>query len=265
MPALQLTGLQENVLLKPYTTFKIGGPARFLCRADSADAMVQALQAAARAELPQLVLGEGSNVLIADAGPNRWLMYGAMGFESLTSGMGTGAFSVLLLRMTMKQFSATQYALFSSLFALPRILAGPVTGVMVDAAGWSQFFWFTIAVGIPGLLMLQRFAPLGTREPEIETLAEIRPLRLTRAGLFGRALLGGALAFAFAAVCMALLDAVKHRRLVPAEGFDLLTPLQALFRPEDVSGWVSLFGVSLFSIVLALATAATAVARSKKS
>ncbi|TSC77146.1 MAG: UDP-N-acetylmuramate dehydrogenase [Parcubacteria group bacterium Gr01-1014_31] len=70
LPALRgiIPSLQENVLLKPYTTFKIGGPARFLCRADSADAMVQALQAAARAELPQLVLGEGSNVLISDAG-----------------------------------------------------------------------------------------------------------------------------------------------------------------------------------------------------
>ncbi len=210
------------------------------------------------------ILSNFGYVLIAEVGVHRPLMYGAMGFESLTTGMGTGAFSVLLLRMTQKQFSATQYALFSSLFALPRILAGPVTGVMVDAAGWSQFFWFTIAIGIPGLLMLQRFAPLGTREPEIETLAVIRPRRLTRAGLFVRALLGGALAFAFAAVCVALLDAVKHRRQALTDGFDLLTPLQALFLPQDISGWVSLFGVSLFSIVLALATAATAAARSKK-
>lgn len=210
------------------------------------------------------ILSNFGYVLIAEVGVHRPLMYGAMGFESLTTGMGTGAFSVLLLRMTMKQFSATQYALFSSLFALPRILAGPVTGVMVDAAGWSNFFWFTIAIGIPGMLMLQRFAPLGTRDPEIETLAEIRPRRFTRAGLFGRALLGGVLAFAFAAICVALLDAVKHERLAPADGFDLLMPLQALFRPEDISGWVSLFGVSLFSIVLALATAATAAARSKR-
>jgi hypothetical protein len=37
-----------------------------------------------------------------------------------------------------------------------------------------------------------------------------------------------------------------------------------LFEPADVSGWVSLFGVTLFSIVMALATAATAAARSKK-
>ena len=56
-------------------------------------------------------------------------MYAATSFELLTSGLGTGAFSVLLLRMTQKRFSATQYALFSSLFALPRLLAGPITGL----------------------------------------------------------------------------------------------------------------------------------------
>jgi PAT family beta-lactamase induction signal transducer AmpG len=63
-------------------------------------------------------------------------MYAATGFELLTSGMGTGAFSVLLLRLTERRFSATQYALFSSLFALPRILAGPIAGA-VNAMGWS--------------------------------------------------------------------------------------------------------------------------------
>ena len=50
-------------------------------------------------------------------GPNLPLMYGATSFELFTSGLGTGAFSVLLLRMTQRRFSATQYALFSSLFA----------------------------------------------------------------------------------------------------------------------------------------------------
>ncbi|HSG05976.1 MAG TPA: MFS transporter, partial [Nitrospiria bacterium] len=96
------------------------------------------------------ILSNFGYVLVAEVGVNRPLMYGAMGFEALTTGMGTGAFSVLLLRMTQKRFSATQYALFSSLFALPRILSGPVTGVMVDAVGWREFFIFTMAVGIPG-------------------------------------------------------------------------------------------------------------------
>src|SRR5207342_2435420 len=48
--------------------------------------------------------------LIAQAGaPNLPLMYAATSFELLTSGLGTGAFSVLLIRMTQKRFSATQY------------------------------------------------------------------------------------------------------------------------------------------------------------
>jgi PAT family beta-lactamase induction signal transducer AmpG len=210
------------------------------------------------------ILSNFGYVLIAEIGVNRPLMYGAMGFESLTTGMGTGAFSVLLLRMTQKQFSATQYALFSSLFALPRILAGPVTGVMVDAVGWGQFFWFTIAVGIPGMLMLHRFAPLGARDPEIETLAAINPRRMSRGMLFARGLLGGVIAFSLAALAVSLLEAVKRQRLAPWAGFDLYTPLADLFLPANLSDWLSLFGVTLFSVVFALATAATAFARSKK-
>ncbi|GAB4507477.1 MAG: AmpG family muropeptide MFS transporter [Sulfuricaulis sp.] len=201
-------------------------------------------------------------VFIAEIGVNRPLMYTAMGFESLTTGMGTGAFSVLLLRMTMKQFSATQYALFSSLFALPRILAGPVTGVMVDAIGWREFFLFTIAIGIPGMLMLQRFSPLGKREPEIQQLAEIEPRVLSRGELIRRAIIGGLVGFGIAALSVALLDAFKHQKT--SASFDLLVPLAALFTPTDISGWVSLFGATLFSIVIALATAATAAARSRK-
>ena len=67
--------------------------------------------------------------------------------------------------MTSKRFSATQYALFSSLFALPRVIAGPLTGFLVAAVGWPAFFLSTMVIGIPGLVMLARFAPPGVREP----------------------------------------------------------------------------------------------------
>jgi len=103
-------------------------------------------------------------ILLAGSAPNLALLSGAMAFENLTQGMGTGAFSVLLLRLTQKRFSATQYALFSSLFGLPRLGAGPVSGFLVNAMGWPAFFWLTIVAGIPGLLFLQRFVPLGVRE-----------------------------------------------------------------------------------------------------
>jgi PAT family beta-lactamase induction signal transducer AmpG len=100
--------------------------------------------------------------------PNLVAMYGATGFEVFTSGLGMGAFGVLLLRLTEKRFSATQYALFSSLFAVPRIVAGPITGFTVDAVGWPWFFLWTMVLGLPGLVMLARFVPLGVREPNLE-------------------------------------------------------------------------------------------------
>jgi PAT family beta-lactamase induction signal transducer AmpG len=108
-------------------------------------------------------------ILLADSPPDRALLTAAMAFENLTQGLGTGAFSVLLLRLTQKRFSATQYALFSSLFGLPRLWSGPLSGFLVNAMGWQAFFWLTIVAGIPGLLLLHRFAPLGVREL---TLAE---------------------------------------------------------------------------------------------
>jgi len=209
------------------------------------------------------VLSNAGYVLIASVGANRPLMYAAMGFESLTSGMGTGAFSVLLLRMTQKQFSATQYALFSSLFALPRLLAGPVTGVMVDAMGWRDFFLFTIAIGIPGLLMLQRFSPLGVREPQLEGLAEIAPRPVTRADLVRRGVIGGAAGMAIAVASMLLLAVLRQRKAAPAEPFDITANLWAMLLPTDTGAALGLFGAVLFALVLGLASAATAAARSR--
>jgi len=99
--------------------------------------------------------------------PKVAVMYGATGFEVFAAGLGMGAFGVLLFRLTDKRFSATQYALFSSLFAVPRVLAGPVTGFTVSALGWPSFFLLTMALGLPGLVMLARFVPIGVREPDL--------------------------------------------------------------------------------------------------
>jgi PAT family beta-lactamase induction signal transducer AmpG len=201
-------------------------------------------------------------VAVAEVGVNRPLMYAAMGFESLTTGMGTGAFSVLLLRMTQKRFSATQYALFSSLFAVPRILAGPVTGVLVDAIGWRNFFLFTIAAGLPGLVLLQRFCPAGRRDPEfaVETVGAVLPLG--RTALLARAMIGGMIGFIGGALIVALLGAMKRVHMTPEQGFDLFPPLAAFFLPQTIAGWTQFFGVVLFGCLIALATAATFFARS---
>ena len=60
--------LQENVPLAPQTTFRIGGPARFLIEAESAGDVQQAVAFARSRDLPLFVLGGGSNLVVADAG-----------------------------------------------------------------------------------------------------------------------------------------------------------------------------------------------------
>ena len=202
-------------------------------------------------------------VLIAEIGVDRPLMYGAMAFESLTSGMGTGAFGVLLLRMTQKQFSATQYALFSSLFALPRILAGPVTGITVDAMGWHDFFILTMVIGLPGMVLLQRFSPLGVRDPDMEALATGHGRPVTRRALALRALLGGLLGTTLAAFVAALLGAFRQLRAVPQASFDLWTPLTAIVSPQGTGGWMELVGILLFGALMALTAAAAAAAKAR--
>jgi PAT family beta-lactamase induction signal transducer AmpG len=207
------------------------------------------------------ILSNFGYVLVAQVGVDRPLMYGAMGFEALTTGMGTGAFSVLLLRMTQKRFSATQYALFSSLFALPRILSGPVTGVMVDAVGWRDYFLFTMIVGIPGMVMLQKFSPLGTREPRISEEAGRVHRPIGKGGLVLRAAFGTVAAFGCGVTATALLGAFKSLHAAPEAGFDLVGPLLAIFNPQSISAWSQLVGNLLFGAIIGLATAATYAAR----
>jgi PAT family beta-lactamase induction signal transducer AmpG len=200
-------------------------------------------------------------VLLARTGVDRPLMYGATGFESLTSGLGTGAFSVLLLRLTEKRFSATQYALFSSLFGLPRVLAGPVSGFTVDALGWEAFFWATMLAGVPGLVLLHRFAPLGVRDPVVQVQAAPTRRPLGTAALVARGLIGGAAALLLAGLAVASLGALRALRVRSPEGSGLLTHLAALFRPDDAGGWLTLSGVLAVGLIGGLGTAAVFAAR----
>ena len=59
---------EEHIALAQFTTFKIGGPARYFCRVSSDDALVAAVRLAHGKGLPLFVLGGGSNILVSDAG-----------------------------------------------------------------------------------------------------------------------------------------------------------------------------------------------------
>jgi PAT family beta-lactamase induction signal transducer AmpG len=93
-----------------------------------------------------------------------WLA-AVIAFENLSSGMGTAAYVAFMASLTNKKFTATQYALLSSLMGLPRVVAAAPTGYMVELTGWGSFFIGCALVAIPGLLLLQRFAPWRSLQP----------------------------------------------------------------------------------------------------
>jgi PAT family beta-lactamase induction signal transducer AmpG len=206
--------------------------------------------------LLQIFSNVGYFILAGAPAPSLPLMYAATSFELLTSGMGTGAFSVLLLRMTQKRFSATQYALFTSLFALPRLLAGPISGFVVDAIGWRTFFLSTLLMGIPGLVMLARFVPLGVKEPEFSVKEVERKRSLSPGELLARGVLGAALAGVLAFFSTAALAALKAMRETPEIGFDIPRAVRSLGNPVEITDWVELFGIGAFTAIGGLFTAA---------
>ncbi len=97
-----------------------------------------------------------SFALLAWAGKSYPLLVFAVGFENLASGMGTAAFVALAMALCNHSFSATQYALLSALASLGRILFGPVTGGLVEAVGWANFFVLTFVAALPGLWLVWR-------------------------------------------------------------------------------------------------------------
>jgi len=101
--------------------------------------------------------------ILARIGYNMSMLAGVIAFENLSSGMGTAAFVAFMASITNKKFTATQYALLTSLMGLPRALASSVTGFMAKNIGWEGFFIGCTLIAIPGLLLLLKFAPWNSR------------------------------------------------------------------------------------------------------
>lgn len=87
-----------------------------------------------------------------------WLAI-VIGFEALGVGLGTAAFVAFIARSTHPAYTATQFALFTSLAAVPRTVANSTTGYLVDAWGWMPFFFLCFLLSLPGMLMLPKVAP----------------------------------------------------------------------------------------------------------
>ena len=92
-----------------------------------------------------------------------WLA-AVIGFENLSAGMGTAAFIAFMGSLTNKRFTATQYALLTSLMGVPRVFAAAPTGYLALTAGWEVFFLACALIAIPGLVLLVKFRGWLNRE-----------------------------------------------------------------------------------------------------
>jgi PAT family beta-lactamase induction signal transducer AmpG len=93
-----------------------------------------------------------------------WLLAGVIGLEALGTGMGTTAFVAYIASQTDRRYSATQFALFTSLSAVPRSVMNASTGWLVEAFGWFDFFLLCALLTIPGMLLLFKIAPWPTQK-----------------------------------------------------------------------------------------------------
>ena len=111
---------------------------------------------------------------LATAGHTLGGLAGVIGAEAFGVGLGTAAFVAFTANTTNPAYTATQFALFTSLAATPRTLANSLTGFLVeggdvrlgdvtllhiDALGWERFFYVCFAAALPGMLLLFKVAP----------------------------------------------------------------------------------------------------------
>ncbi len=87
-----------------------------------------------------------------------WLAL-VIGLEALGVGLGTAAFVAFIAQTTNPLYTATQFALFTSLAAVPRTFANAATGYLVEYFGWTHFFVLCFILAIPGMLLLLKVAP----------------------------------------------------------------------------------------------------------
>ncbi|MBX7230562.1 MAG: MFS transporter [Bdellovibrionales bacterium] len=107
----------------------------------------------------------GGFALLSVVGKNTALLTFAVAFELFSAGLGTSAYSTFMALQTHTRFTATQYALMTSLMAVPGSVASAVTGYLASWFGWSGFYFFCMVAAVPGILLIRYVCPkdFGTK------------------------------------------------------------------------------------------------------
>ncbi|MBP0465958.1 MFS transporter [Roseomonas sp. PWR1] len=105
-------------------------------------------------------------VALFHAGHDIRMLFAQVGVENFTDGLADAAFITYLSALTSRSFTATQYALLSSLAAVPLRTLGASSGLFAEALGWPAFFLMTTAAALPAMaIMLWLLRRLPPKEP----------------------------------------------------------------------------------------------------
>ena len=95
--------------------------------------------------------------------PDKLLLAGVIACEALGVGLGTAAFTAYIARTTNPRYTATQFALFTSLAVVPRSLFNASTGWIVERIGWTDFYLLCTLLALPGMALLLHVAPWNAK------------------------------------------------------------------------------------------------------
>ncbi len=93
-------------------------------------------------------------VVLANSQPSLELLAVVISVDNLSGGIATSVFIAYLSSLTNRAYTATQYALFSSLMTLPAKLLGGLSGVIVDGYGYAAFFAYAAMAGLPAIMLV---------------------------------------------------------------------------------------------------------------
>ncbi len=96
---------------------------------------------------------------LAQTGADKLVLASVIGFEAFGVGLGTAAFVAYIAKTTDPRYTATQFALFTSLSAVPRTFINASVGFIVAEMGWFAFFILCFLLALPGMMMLPKIAP----------------------------------------------------------------------------------------------------------
>jgi MFS transporter, PAT family, beta-lactamase induction signal transducer AmpG len=118
--------------------------------------------------IPYWLLAQAAQSAPTGQSPSEALLILAINSEYFFAGVEATAFIAFLMSLCNRQFSATQYALFTSLMLSGKSFIVVPMGGVAEQVGWSNFFLLSMLAAIPGLLLLMFLAPWNAQELEVD-------------------------------------------------------------------------------------------------